>query len=122
MMTDFEMAARHEAHLRKIRKRWEEEGKRYKEVIEKMKEQREENYKKKNAELLKKLKKKEKILMTQLENQNKEKMALKRKNIEIMFKREKSARANIERYQEKLEDDRKRFQSMNKEKCNLLFF
>jgi hypothetical protein len=122
MMTDFEMAARHEAHLRKIRKRWEEEGKRYKEVIEKMKEQREENYKKKNAELLKKLKKKEKILMTQLENQNKEKMALKRKNIEIMLKREKSARANIERYQEKLEDDRKRFQSMNKEKCNLLFF
>ena len=122
MMTDFEMAARHEAHLRKIRKRWEEEGKRYKEVIEKMKEQREENYKKKNAELLKKLKKKEKILMTQLENQNKEKMALKRKNIEIMLKRKKSARANIERYQEKLEDDRKRFQSMNKEKCNLLFF
>ena len=122
MMTDFEMAARHEAHLRKIRKRWEEEGKRYKEVIEKMKEQREENYKKKKAELLKKLKKKEKILMTQLENQNKEKMALKRKNIEIMLKREKSARANIERYQEKLEDDRKRFQSMNKEKCNLLFF
>ena len=122
MMTNFEMAARHEAHLRKIRKRWEEEGKRYKEVIEKMKEQREENYKKKNAELLKKLKKKEKILMTQLENQNKEKMALKRKNIEIMLKREKSARANIERYQEKLEDDRKRFQSMNKEKCNLLFF
>ena len=122
MMTDFEMAARHEAHLRKIRKRWEEEGKRYKEVIEKMKEQREENYKKKNAELLKKLKKKEKILMTQLENQNKEKMALKRKNIEIMLKREKSARANIERYQEKLEDDRKRFQSMNKEKCNLSFF
>jgi hypothetical protein len=60
--------------------------------------------------------------MTQLENQNKEKMALKRKNIEIMLKREKSARANIERYQEKLEDDRKRFQSMNKEKCNLLFF
>ena len=122
MMTDFEMAARHEAHLRKIRRKWEEEGKRYNEAIEKMKEQREENYKKKNAELLKKLKKKEKILMTQLENQNKEKMALKRKNIEIMLKREKSARANIERYQEKLEDDRKRFQSMNKEKCNLLFF
>ena len=122
MMTDFEMAARHEAHLRKIRKRWEEEGKRYKEVIEKMKEQREENYKKQSAALIKKLKKKEKILMTQLENQNKEKMALKRKNIEIMLKREKSARANIERYQEKLEDDRKRFQSMNKEKCNLLFF
>ena len=121
-MTDFEMSARHDNYLRKIKKKWEDEGKRYNDTIIRMKEFREENYKKKNAELLKKLKKKEKILMTQLENQNKEKMALKRKNIEIMLKREKSARANIERYQEKLEDDRKRFQSMNKEKCNLLFF
>ena len=60
MMTDFEMAARHEAHLRKIRKRWEEEGKRYKEVIEKMKEQREENYKKKKCRIIKKIKKKRK--------------------------------------------------------------
>ena len=118
MMTDFEMAARHEAHLRKIRRKWEEEGKRYNEAIEKMKEQREENYKKQSAALIKKLKKKEQILMTQLETQNKEKMAAKRKAIELLLERERSARQNVERHHQLEEEKRLNFQSLNQEKCN----
>ena len=51
MMENFETSARHEAQLKRIRKRWEEEGKRYNETIEKMKELREETYKKKNTAL-----------------------------------------------------------------------
>ena len=118
MMQDFETSARHEAQLRRIRKRWEEEGKRYNETIEKMKELREETYKKKNAALVKKLKKKEQLLLTQLENTNKEKMEEKQKNIQLMLEREKIARQNVEKYQQKLENDRLNFQNMNKEKCN----
>ena len=46
-MTDFEMSARHDNYLRKIKKKWEDEGKRYNDTIIRMKEFREENYKKK---------------------------------------------------------------------------
>ena len=121
MMTDFEMSARHENHLRKIRKKWEDEGKRYNDTILRMKEFREENYKKKNAELLKKLKKKEQLLMTLLENSNKEKMALRNKNMAILLEREKHARDNVEKYQEEIEEKRKVFQNQNEEKCNFIF-
>ena len=120
-MTDFEMSARHENHLRKIRKKWEDEGKRYNETIEKMKELREENYKKKNAALLKKLKKKEQLLMTLLESSNKKKMALRNKNMAILLEREKQARDNVEKYQEEIEEKRKVFQNQNEEKCNFIF-
>ena len=122
MMTDFEMSARHENHLRKITKKWQDEGKRYNETIEKMKELREETYKKKNAALLKKLKKKEQLLMTLLENSNKEKMALRNKNMAILMEREKNARDNVEKFQGEIEEKRKVFQSQNEEKCNFLLF
>ena len=120
-MTDFEMSARHDNHLRKIKKKWEDEGKRYNDTILRMKEFREENYKKKNAELMKKLKRKEKLLMTLLENQNKEKMTERKKNLMLMMEREKNAKDNVERYQEKVEEDRKVFQSLNHEKRKFNF-
>ena len=113
MMTDFEMSARHDNYLRKIKKKWEDEGKRYNDTIIRMKEFIEENYKKINAELMKKLKRKEKLLMTLLENQNKEKMTERKKNLMLMMEREKNAKDNVERYQEKVEEDRKVFQSLN---------
>ena len=121
-MTDFEMSARHDNYLRKIKKKWEDEGKRYNDTILRMKEFREENYKKKNAELMKKLKRKEKLLMTLLENQNKEKMTERKKNLMLMMEREKNAKDNVERYQEKVEEDRKVFQSLNHEKRKFNFF
>ena len=120
-MTDFEMSARHDNYLRKIKKKWEDEGKRYNDTIIRMKEFREENYKKKNAELMKKLKRKEKLLMTLLENQNKEKMTERKKNLMLMMEREKNAKDNVERYQEKVEEDRKVFQSLNHEKRKFNF-
>ena len=54
--------------------------------------------------------------MTLLENQNKEKMTERKKNLMLMMEREKNAKDNVERYQEKVEEDRKVFQSLNHEK------
>ena len=59
-MTDFEMSARHDNYLRKIKKKWEDEGKRYNDTIIRMKEFREENYKKKKCRINEKIKKKRK--------------------------------------------------------------
>ena len=58
MMSDFEFSTRHQAQLQKIKKKWQNIGKKYDETIQRMKEMREENYKKQNAALIKKLKKK----------------------------------------------------------------
>ena len=58
MIKDFETNARHEDHLKKIRKKRAAESKKYQETIQHMKELREETYQKKNAELKQKLKEK----------------------------------------------------------------
>ena len=63
------------------------------------------------------MKKKEQLLITQLENTNKEKMAERQKNIQILIEREKAVKEKVERHLQKLEDDRLNFQNMNKEKC-----
>ena len=55
---------------------------------------------------MKKLKKKEQVLLTALESTNREKMAEKRRNIEIMIEREKLARENVERFLIEEEDRR----------------
>ena len=109
MMSDFEFNARHQSQLQKIKKKWQNIGKKYNESIQRMKELKEETYKKKNAALLKKLKKKEQVLLTALESTNREKMAEKRRNIEIMIEREKLARENVERFLIEEEDRRKKF-------------
>ena len=106
MMSDFEFSTRHQAQLQKIKKKWQNAGKKYDETIQRMKEMREENYKKKNAALIKKLKKKDQVLLTALETTNKEKMSDRRKNILALMQREKSARENVERYL--IEDEKNR--------------
>ncbi len=106
MMSDFEFSTRHQAQLQKIKKKWQNVGKKYDETIQRMKEMREENYKKKNAALIKKLKKKDQVLLTALETTNKEKMSDRRKNILALMQREKSARENVERYL--IEDEKNR--------------
>ena len=57
MIKDFETNARHEEHLKKIKKR-AAESKKYEETIKHMKELKEETYQRKNEELKQKLKKK----------------------------------------------------------------
>ena len=64
MIRDFETNARHEEHLKKIKKKRAAEMKKYEETIQHMKELREETYQRKNNELKKKLKNKEQLLIT----------------------------------------------------------
>ena len=121
MMTDFEFSTRHQAQLQKIRKKWQNVGKKYNETIQRMKEMNEENYKKKNAALIKKLRKKEQLLLTALETTNKEKMGEKRKNIELMMEREKNARESVEKHLLEEEINRQKFEEQINDKSNILF-
>ena len=116
MMSDFEFSTRHQAQLQKIKKKWQNVGKKYDETIQRMKEMREENYKKKNAALIKKLKKKDQVLLTALETTNKEKMSDRRKNVIALMEREKSAREKVERFLIEDEKNRKRFAEQINEK------
>ena len=115
-ISDFEFSTRHQAQLQKIKKKWQNAGKKYDETIQRMKEMREENYKKQNAALIKKLKKKDQVLLTALESTNKEKMSDRRKNVIALMEREKSAREKVERFLIEDEKNRKRFAEQINEK------
>ena len=72
--------------------------------------------------MIKKLKKKDQVLLTALETTNKEKMSDRRKNIIAMMQREKSARENVERYLIEDEKNRKRFEEQINEKSKIKKF
>jgi len=110
MMDDFEANARHQEYLKKIRRKWAAEGKKYDETIQRMKELREETYQKKSKALQQKLKKKEQLLITLQNESNKEKMIEKQKNLEILMKREKTARENVEKFLKEQEEERLKFE------------
>ena len=110
MIKDLETSSRHQEYLRKIRKKWMEESKKYKENIEHMKEFQEETYRKKNRDLINKLKKKEKLLLTSLENNQKTRMLERQKVIESMIEKEKLAKKNVENFLLKQEKDRQKLQ------------
>ena len=82
MIKDLETSSRHQDYLRKLRKKWMDQSKKYKDNIEHMKEFQEESYRKKNKDLINKLKKKEKLLLTSLENNQKTRMLERQKAIE----------------------------------------
>ena len=109
-MDDFEANARHQEYLKKIRRKWAAEGKKYDETIQRMKELREETYQKKSKALQQKLKKKEQLLITLQNESNKEKMIEKQKNLEILMKREKTARENVEKFLKEQEEERLKFE------------
>jgi hypothetical protein len=75
-----------------------------------MKEFQEETYRKKNRDLVNKLKKKEKLLLTSLENNQKTRMLERQKAIESMIEKEKTARKNVENFMQKQEKDRQKLQ------------
>ena len=108
MIKDFETNARHEEHLKKIKKKRAAEMKKYEETIQHMKELREETYQRKNNELKKKLKNKEQLLITSLENKQKEQMKEKEKAIAEMVEKENQARKKVE--QNMLEQEKERLQ------------
>ena len=110
MIKDFETNARHEEHLKKIRKKKAAEMKKYEETIQHMKELREETYQRKNNELKKKLKKKEQLLITSLENKQKNKMKERERAIAEMIEKENQAKKNVEKFQEQQEKLRLKFE------------
>ena len=88
-----------------------DESKKYKESIEHMKEFQEETYQKKNKDLINKLKKKEKLLLTSLENNQKTRMKERQKAIESMMEKEKLARENVGKFLIQQEKDRLKLQT-----------
>jgi hypothetical protein len=121
MMDDFEANARHQEYLKKIRRKWAAEGKKYDETIQRMKELREETYQKKSKALQQKLKKKEQLLITLQNESNKEKMIEKQKNLEILMKREKTARENVEKFLKEQEEERLKFEEEINQKSKILY-
>ena len=110
MIKDFETNARHEDHLKKIKKKRAAEMKKYNEAIQHMKELREETYQRKNKELKNKLNKKEQLLITALENKAKEQMKEKERAIAEMIEKENQARKNVEKFMEQQEKNRLQFE------------
>ena len=97
-----------------------DESKKYKESIEHMKEFQEEKYQKKNKDLINKLKKKEKLLLTSLENNQKTRMKERQKAIESMMEKEKLARENVEKFLIQQEKDRLKLQTDTDKKSKKL--
>ena len=120
MIKDLETSSRHQEYLKKIRKKWMEESKKYKENIEHMKEFQEETYQKKNKELVNKLKKKEKLLLTSLENNQKTRMKERQKAIDAMMEKEKLARENVANFLIQQEKDRLKLQKTTDGKSKLI--
>ena len=123
MIRDFETSARHEEQLKKIKKKHLAESKKYQETIKHRKELREETYERKNEELKKKLKRKENILITQIENKQKDKMEEKRRIITEMIEKENKAKKNIELFLIEQEKARLQFeQDINKKSKKYIFY
>jgi hypothetical protein len=122
MIKDFETSARHEEHLKKIRKKRAAESKKYQEAIQHMKEFREEAYKQKNNELKKRLNKKEKTLITALELKQRSKMKEKERAISEMMEKKSLARKNIDKFLEEQEKNRLKFEKGIRDKSKKYFF
>jgi hypothetical protein len=122
MIRDFETSARHEEQLKKIKKKHLAESKKYQETIKHMKELKEETYQRKNAELKKKLNRKEMVLITQLENKQKDKMEEKRRIITEMIEKEKKAKENIGKFMLEQEKIRMQFEKDINQKSKKNFY
>ncbi len=122
MIKDFETTQRFENHYKKLKKKWEQEGKKYQANIEHMKEFREEAYKKKNNDLIQKLNKKESLLITSLENKQKDKLKEKEKAIAELMEKEKIAKENVEKFLEEQEKLRLIFEEeINQKRMSYLY-
>ena len=116
MIKDFEANQRFENHYKKLKKKWEQEGKKYQTNLEHMREYREEAYKKKNNDLIKKLNKKESLLITSLENKQKDKSKEKERAIAQLMEKEKIAKENVEKFMEEQEKLRLIFEEETNQK------
>ena len=100
------MTSRHENHIKKIKRKWVEKRRKFRQTIERMKLEREEQYQNKNRELQKRLKMKDQTLLTALDATKQAKQAEKQRNIELLTQKEKQAKEIVEKNLEEQERQR----------------
>ena len=102
-------------------KKYQEENEKYLINIEHMKEIREQNYIKKNKDLRNRLKKKENLLITSLENIKLNKSKEKRKLIQINLNKKNKAEINVQKFLAEQEKNRIVFQNETNNKCKYIY-
>jgi hypothetical protein len=117
-----DLTTRHQDYLRKIKKKWVDENKKYKDNVEHMKEFKEEQLQKKTNDLVKRLKEKEKLYLTSFRDKQKSRMKERQKAIDLLMEREKNAREKVNKYMEKEEIKRLKLQKTSTDKGKKYFF
>ena len=119
MLADFETESRHEEIIRKKKNKWRAESQKYIEKVQNMKEKKQEMYVNKMKKLQQDFKKKEREIKNRIEQSKRAKEAERKHSLEIILKKEKSAR---DTYNRKLRmDDLEREENEKKifAKCKL---
>ena len=121
MIKDFEADERFQNIKKRLKKKYQEENQKYLINIEHMKELREQNYIKKNTDLRNRLRKKEGLLITSLENIKLNKSKEKKKLIEINLTKKNKAKINVQKFLAQQEKNRIVFQNETNNKCKLIY-
>jgi len=121
MIKEFEADERFQNIKKNLKKKYQEENEKYLINIEHMKELREQNYIKKNKALRNRLKKKENLLITSLENIKLNKSKEKRKLIQINLNKKNKAKINVQKFLAEQEKNRIVFQNETNNKCKYIY-
>lgn len=121
MIKDFEADERFQNIKKRLKKKYQEENQKYLINIEHMKELREQNYIKKNTDLRNRLRKKESLLITSLENIKLNKSKEKKKLIQINLTKKNKAKINVQKFLAQQEKNRIVFQNETNNKCKLIY-
>ena len=121
MIKDFEADERFQNIKKRLKKKYQEENQKYLINIEHMKELREQNYIKKNTDLRNRLRKKESLLITSLENIKLNKSKEKKKLNEINLTKKNKAKINVQKFLAQQEKNRIVFQNETNNKCKLIY-
>ena len=121
MIKDFEADERFQNIKKRLKKKYQEENQKYLINIKHMKELREQNYIKKNTDLRNRLRKKESLLITSLENIKLNKSKEKKKLIEINLTKKNKAKINVQKFLAQQEKNRIVFQKETNNKCKLIY-
>ena len=92
MLEDFESEERYLNRIKKIKNKWKSESKKYNERLEHMKEKKEEYYINKRNNLLKEYEQKQKEIENQLYKSKASKESIRKKQLEILAKKENQAK------------------------------
>lgn len=117
MIREYEIKARHFKYLKKIKKKRDAHNKKYNETIQHIKELREENYQKERQKLRQK---KQKLLITSLDN-IKIKSLEKGRSFLDLSNRDNQIRKNILKHIDQQEKERLLYESELKDKCKIYF-